>query len=85
MLNVKQAAEKAKAYEPDRTITAVCDYDGDFYIFTMLKDPKVNDYNDPFYAVSKHDGKVYNFSPSGDFNKFGEAMQKRSIPLDILK
>lgn len=85
MITVRQAAEAARRYEPNRVITYCCDYDKDFYIFTMLKNPKERDVNDPFYAVSKKDGTVYNFSPSSDLRKFGEAMDNRAIPLSALK
>lgn len=85
MLNAKQAAEKAKRANKGLVITHCCDYDNDYYIFTMLENKNKRDINDPFYAVSKKDGSVYNFSPSGDFAKFAEAMEKRSIPINLLR
>lgn len=80
-MNYVDAIKLVKKAEPDRTATAVCDYDPQFYIVTALADPKKPDDNDPFYKVNKKTGEVTWFTPAEDISKFGEAMNKRLVYL----
>lgn len=80
-MDYKQALVAVQKAEPERTVTACCDYDSDYYIVTAVKNTNGVDKNDPFFAVSKRTKEIIPFSPASNIDKFDEAMRKRLVYL----
>lgn len=72
MITVKQAADVLRKAHPERTIVECRELSG-HWLFTALEDPNEPDYNDPFYAIGKKDGKIYSYSPFDDIDNFNDA------------
>lgn len=60
-------------------ITTILDYDDTYLIIEAVKNTTTVDYNDPLYAINKDTGKITNFSPAFDFDKYFDALENRVI------
>ena len=87
MYSVKQAYQVLKKKHPDLTVTKAALYDRNYYMFIAVKNPneKPNREIDPFYAVDKRDGTLYNFTPTSDLGKFFAAFRDHEISLKEMR
>ncbi len=79
MIETKEAKKIIEDKFPELTVTGGCDYDEFYYVFEAVKDVNKTDYNCPYYAVSKNNGRVYSFTPMEDLDKFFDAMDERPL------
>lgn len=79
MITAKEAKIALNKKYPSLTVLSGIDYDTNYYVFEAVEDTTKTDYNLPFYAVDKKNGKVYSFSPMDDLDKFDEAYEKRRL------
>lgn len=75
-MNVNDAMNAFKKAHPDLEITACYDYDNRYFLFEAPDKSIDKDYNDPYYAVDKNSGKVFYYSPAGDYDKFFDALDR---------
>lgn len=79
MIDYKKAMEIFRKKNPKRIITTVLDYDKDWWVIEAPESLSQVDYNAPYFGVNKHDGHIANYSPSGDFDTFFDAMNNRQV------
>lgn len=84
MVKPRKAVDDFKKAHPDLTVTTVLDYDENYYVLEAVKDTSKTDYNAPFFAIGKKDGKIVNFTPGEDFDKFFDAMDNGNITSQVL-
>ena len=73
----KAIFEFAKRF-PNLTVLRCINYSNEHYIIEAVEDPKVTDYNSPFYAVNKNSGEVTSFIPALDLDAFFDAVDNRT-------
>lgn len=72
MITAKQAANIFSKRFPSLKIME-CRELPEYWLFTAVENPDEPDYNDPFYAIGKNDGKMYSYSPFDDIDDFNNA------------
>ena len=78
-MNFKQAIETFSAKFPKLIVVRCIDYDNEHFVIEAVKDVNGDDYNNPFYAVDKRDGKVTSFIPGLDLDAFFDAVENRTV------
>lgn len=74
MKSLEECKKIFKNKFPNLTITNVVDLDKNSYVFTALLNPnKVND-NDPFYMINKNTGKISEYNPILDLERYSNAL-----------
>lgn len=61
------------------TVLKCIDYDDSYYVLEAVEDPDITDYNLPYYAVDKNNGKVTSFIPTLDLDAFFDALENRTV------
>lgn len=85
MIISKEAYKIFKKAHPDLTVVEAALYDNKYYMFVALKDPNVPEFNDPYYAIDKNTGELYNFTPTRNLEKFYKAFREHPIDVRSLK
>lgn len=82
----KELSESAKKFVKmfedtfdDLTVKLLIDYDNKYFVVMAVPDVNEPVYDDPYFAIEKGTGKVVNFSPAYDLEKFKEAVNNRTI------
>ena len=77
MISVQEAKDIIQARFPEGNIRSAFEYKNRFYVFNV--DLHTSDYENPFYAVSKSDGKLTGVSPFSDFEAFFDDADNHQI------
>ena len=79
MITVKQALKIFTKRFPELTVLRCVDYADDFYVLEAVEDQDAIDYNSPYYALSKTDGRIMSFAPNLDLDAFFDAVENRTV------
>ena len=64
-----------KAFKDKYVVERIADYDKDYFIFIAKPKTNMDAKFNTTYALNKNNGKIAGFAPSGDFEKFFDAME----------
>lgn len=78
-MTVAQAINIFKKRFSDLVILKCINYSEEHYIIEAVKDENVVDYNLPYYAVDKNNGRVTVFIPTLDLDGFFDAVENRTV------
>lgn len=79
MMTVDQAKEKFNKEYPDKNIKAVAAYDNNTYLFIAMDKGNDKEVGDPNYLINKKTGKITQFNPMDNFEKFNSALKRRRL------
>lgn len=71
----KEALDRFRETYPQLTIRKAYDYDTEHYIFMAMEPDVEEDFNDPFFLVSKTGMYAYNFVPFFNMPAFDRALE----------
>lgn len=81
MIDLREALSKLSAFDNELEVNSAYDYDDDWFLFEALKKGVEVDYDAPFYAVNKADGRVTAFTPAEDFDAFFDCIDNRKLSI----
>lgn len=81
MISPKEAYNKISKAYPNMSITSAVNYNDEYYVFALTKDPKNPGVDDPYYAVNKKTGAIVGFVPD-DLIEYLDALEKRSLDFE---
>ena len=81
MIGVKEAFDRLAKSDPELDIKSAYDYDDNWFLFEALQKGVEVDYDAPFYAVNKADGRVAAFTPAEDFEAFFDCIHNRKLSI----
>ena len=79
MMSIKDVISVIDKTYPNRYVTAIVMYKGDFLVCAPEKGIGEEDISDPYFVVSSKDGSVKHFLPTSDITGFAKAIRGKVL------
>ena len=78
-MDYKKAISTFTKQFPKLTVLRCIDYTDNHYVVEAVGDQDAVDYNLPYYAIDKTNGKITSFIPTLDLDAFFDAVENRTV------
>lgn len=78
-MTVEQAKGVFRKEYPDKDIKAIAAFDNSSFLFVAMDKGNSKEVGDPNYLINKKTGKITQFNPLDDIQKFNTALGKRRL------